>query len=59
MTNIKSESNSEYLVEELNNPIETVVVKGTLGVCGIENVQYINLNVEDKDKDDLFKKYFE
>ncbi len=67
LTNIKSglvvstsESNSGYLVEELNNPIETVVVKGTLGICGIENVQYINLNVEDKDKnhDEIFKKYF-
>lgn len=53
-----SESNSGYLTEELNNPIETVVVKGTLGVCGIENVEYININVEDKDKCDLIEKYF-
>ena len=53
-----SESNSGYLTEELNNPIETVVVKGTLGVCGIENVEYINMNVENKDKYDLIEKYF-
>ena len=53
-----SESNSEYLIEGLNNPIETVVVKGTLGICGIENVEYINMNVENKDKYDLIEKYF-
>lgn len=65
LTNIKSglvistsESSCEYLVKELNNPIENVVVKGTLGVCGIENIQYINLNAEDKEKEDLFGKYF-
>ena len=53
-----SESNSEYLIEGLNNPIETVVVKGTLGVCGIENVEYININVENEDKYDFIEKYF-
>ena len=53
-----SESNSAYLIEGLNNPIETVVVKGTLGICGIENVEYINMNVENKDKYDLIEKYF-
>ena len=58
LNNIKSGSNSEYLIEGLNNPIETVVVKGTLGICGIENVEYINMNVENKDKYDLIEKYF-
>ena len=53
-----SESNSEYLIEGLNNPIETVVVKGTLGICGIENVEYININVENEDKYDFIEKYF-
>lgn len=50
-----SESSYDDL-EKLNNPIETVIVKGTLGVCGIENVEYINMNVENKE--DNFKKYF-
>lgn len=65
LTNIKSgmvistsESNTGYLKEEIGNPIETVVVKGTLGVCGINNIQYINLNVEDNNKEELFEKYF-
>lgn len=65
LTNIKSgmvistsESNTKYLKEELKNPIETVIVKGTLEVCGISNMQYINLNVEDENKEELFEKYF-
>ena len=35
-------------------------MKGTLGICGIkENVEYINMNVENKDKYDLIEKYLE
>ena len=65
LTNIKSgmvittsESNTSYLKDKLNNPIETVIIKGTLEVCGMENMKYINLNVEDKEKEDLFESYF-
>lgn len=65
LTNIKSgvvistsESNTDYIEEELKNPIENVIVKGTLGICGIDNVQYINLNVEEGNKEELFNKYF-
>lgn len=62
LTNIKSglvistsESSDNYL-KEMGNPIETVVVRGTLGVCGIENVEYINVNSENKSIH--FEKYF-
>ncbi|MGL5312940.1 MAG: NAD(P)H-dependent oxidoreductase [Peptostreptococcaceae bacterium] len=65
LTNIKSgmvistsETNTNYIEKELKNPIETVIVKGTLGICGIEGVQYINLNVENDNKEELLKKYF-
>ncbi|WP_195939264.1 NAD(P)H-dependent oxidoreductase [Romboutsia sp. 1001713B170131_170501_G6] len=65
LTNIKSgmvittsESNTSYLKDKLDNPIETVIIKGTLEVCGMENMKYINLNVEDKEKEDLFESYF-
>ena len=65
LTNIKSgmvittsESNTSYLKDKLNNPIETVIIKGTLEVCGMKNIKYINLNVEDKEKEDLFESYF-
>ena len=29
-----------------------------LSVCGIENVEYININVENEDKYDFIEKYF-
>ncbi|WP_195237513.1 MULTISPECIES: NAD(P)H-dependent oxidoreductase [unclassified Romboutsia] len=65
LTNIKSgmvittsESNTSYLKDKLNNPIETVIIKGTLEVCGMKNIKYINLNVEDKEKEDVFESYF-
>lgn len=65
LTNIKSgllistsESNNDYLKETLNNPIETVIVKGTLEVCGMKNIKYINVNVENQDKEKLLDKYF-
>ncbi len=65
LTNIKSglvistsESNISYLLEDLDDPIGTAIIKGTLGVCGINNIDYVNLNVEDRDKDDLLSKYF-
>lgn len=53
-----SESNTSYLKDKLNNPIETVIIKGTLEVCGMKNIKYINLNVEDKEKEDVFESYF-
>lgn len=62
LTNIKSglvistsESSDEYL-KEIGNPIETVIVRGTLGVCGIKNIEYININ--SKNKSSNFEKYF-
>ena len=53
-----SETNTDYIEKELKKPIETVIVKGTLGICGIENIQYININTESDDKETLLNKYF-
>lgn len=50
-----SESSIKDL-EKLGNPIETVVVKGALEMCGMTNIEYINVNAENKDEN--LKKYF-
>lgn len=62
LTNVKSgvvistsESTDEYLVK-MGNPIQTVVVKGTLEFCGMQNIEYVNIN--SKNKEQHFKKLF-
>ena len=58
LTNIKcgavittSESDTEYIVKELDNPIESTFVKGILNVAGINNIEWINANLADKSEE--------
>lgn len=59
-----SESDTEYIKNELGNPIENTIIKSTLNICGIENVKWINNNLandNEVDKDEFLKnieKYF-
>lgn len=50
-----SESDTQYIKNELGNPIENTIIKSTLNICGIENIKWINNNLAnnseaDKDK---------
>lgn len=55
LTNIKcgsvittSESDTQYIIKELDNPIESTFIKGILNIAGIQNVKWINTNLADK-----------
>lgn len=57
LTNIKkgllittSETDTEYIKNDLGNPIENTIIKATLNVAGISNVNWINKNMADEDK---------
>lgn len=53
-----SESDTEYIKDELGNPIENTIIKSTLNICGIENVKWINNNLANDnkcDKDEFLK----
>lgn len=47
-----SESDTEYIKDELGNPIENTIIKSTLNICGIENIKWINNNLANDDKCD-------
>ncbi|WP_250675413.1 NAD(P)H-dependent oxidoreductase [Paraclostridium ghonii] len=40
-----SESDTDYIKNDLGNPIENTIIKATLNVCGIKNVKWINNNL--------------
>lgn len=68
LTNIKngllittSETDTEYIKNELGNPIENTIVKATLNIAGINNVTWINNNMANESKADFLdeiEKYF-
>lgn len=58
LTNIKcgivittSESDTEYIVKVLDNPIESTFIKCILNIAGISNVKWINTNLADKNEE--------
>lgn len=62
LTNIKcgavittSESDEEYMIKDLDNPIESAFIKGILNVAGISNVNWINTNLVDKSEENKNK----
>jgi len=53
-----SESDTDYIKNELGNPIEETIIKATLNVAGMNNVKWINNNLasdNEKDKDEFLK----
>ena len=63
LTNVKSgllittsESEAEYIKNDLGNPIENTIIKATLEVAGMSNIKWINNNMSSnkKDIDSLF-----
>lgn len=58
LTNIKraavittSECDTEYMIKELDNPIEATFIKGILNIAGISNAKWINANLSDKNEE--------
>lgn len=45
-----SETDTEYMIKDLGNPIEATFVRGILNVSGITNVKWINENLEENDE---------
>ena len=63
LTNIKSgllittsETNTDYMKNELGNPIENTIIRGTLEVAGMSNIEWINANLENEDKKSFLEK---
>ncbi|HSQ88851.1 NAD(P)H-dependent oxidoreductase [Romboutsia sp.] len=53
-----SESDTDYIKNELGNPIEETIIKATLNVAGMSNFKWINNNLandNEKDKDEFLK----
>lgn len=46
-----SETDTDYMVKELGNPIEATFMKGTLNMAGIDNVKWINENLADNNEE--------
>lgn len=58
LTNIKygmvittSESDTEYIKEQVGNPIENGFIKGILNVAGMKNIKWLNTNLADNNEE--------
>lgn len=60
LTNIKSgllittsETDAEYIKNDLGNPIENTIIKATLEVAGMSNIKWINNNMANNNKEEF------
>ena len=52
-----SESDTDYIKNDLGNPIENTIIKSTLEIAGMSNIKWININVksDEYEKEEFLK----